>query len=183
MTNQLNFIEVNDVRCCYMDDVRRLYGASFPIEERRAWADFEQKVVNENRFTLNVILGEKGCFLGFITIWNLGIANYVEHFAIHSQYRNLGIGGQVIDQLVKSIKEPIVLEVELPETGETAQKRIAFYERHLLKTCSDYKYVQPSYGNGLPEVPLMLMVSSADNLDMDVVTRKIHYYVYGKSNR
>lgn len=156
---------------------KELYVASFPPEERRPWPDMMSKMESEERFSfLGVYKGE--CPVGFITLWRLGPIVYCEHFAIDPALRGLGLGSEVIDAVVAGAECPIVLEVEPSGSTPEADRRIAFYSRHGLTECRGFNYIQPPYADGLGPVRLMLMVS-ADGVDLDEATGLIHSHVYG----
>lgn len=156
---------------------RELYVESFPPEERRPWPDMLSKIASEKRFSfLGVYREEKP--VGFITLWNLGSIAYCEHFAIDPAERGHGLGSEVIAAVVAGAGAPLVLEVEPSGSTPEADRRIAFYGRHGLRECRSFDYIQPAYAAGLEPVKLMLMVS-ADGVDLDDATRLIHRSVYG----
>ena len=47
--------------------------------------------------------------------------------------RGNGIGGAVIERLREESDKPLLLEVELPDSGPMAVRRIDFYRRHGLE--------------------------------------------------
>ena len=153
-----------------------LYVESFPPEERRAWSD----VVARAECGTITLYGVRidGRVAGLITVWHLGSVDYVEHFAIDPASRGAGIGGKVIEDVVRRAgSRPVVLEVERSGSNEMASRRIAFYSRHGFRAIDDFDYVQPPYGDGLPWVPLMLMSSGTIN-PVDVA-RELYVTVYG----
>lgn len=159
-------------------ELRRLYESAFPEIERRSWDSICRLLDTPGGLydVVAVYCGER--FAGFVTMWRLSQAVYIEHFAINDDDRGCGLGGGVIDEVVSRAKMPVVLEVEPVETGGMAQRRIGFYCRHGLMTCEAFDYIQPSYETGLPAIPLMLMVSNKD-LDLPSLAREIHREVYG----
>lgn len=160
-----------------LNDVHRLYASSFPIEERRVWDNFIDHLEHNEKFNVFIIEND-GHFIGFISWWDLGCVRYVEHFAIEKMMRNKGIGSDVITQFVSESPVPVVLEAELPETNEMAIRRISFYCRHGFEECVDVDYVQPSYGRGLPAVPMRLMVTDRNMVDIDKVVSLLYRIVY-----
>lgn len=160
--------------------LRRLYEASFPVEERCSWESICRKLADDEReYSMSAVIMPSGCFAGFISMWRFPECVYVEHFAIGEELRGSGIGGHVMDEVVRSAGNlPVVLEAEMPETGEMARRRIGFYRRHGFVACEDFAYVQPSYETGLPLMPLMLMVSG-QVASVENIALRIHRRVYG----
>ncbi len=161
-------------------DVRNLYENSFPAEERRPWQEVVRLLDGENRFSMLAITAD-GSFVGFITLWQLSAAVYGEHFAVAPELRGAGIGGDVLNTLLPRLAKPFVGEVEPPETGPIARRRIEFYARHGLHTFPDFDYLQPPYAPGLPAVRLLL-ISNSDDLDLPTTAAEIHRTVYGAEN-
>lgn len=161
--------------------VHTLYHNSFPKEERRPW----ELLVNliETQFPYFKLLAahdEAGSFVGFITLWNLPTALYVEHLAVEPSLRGSGSGGIIIDEAIRLAGDlPLVLEVELPETGPDAPRRIAFYKRHGFEAMEDYTYFQPPYAPGLPDVQLMLM-TTRPLADPNEFVIQLHTIVYNQ---
>ncbi|MDE6484885.1 MAG: GNAT family N-acetyltransferase [Duncaniella sp.] len=154
-----------------------VYTGAFPPEERRPWSDLLRRADSDPRFSLYTIMSD-GIPAGLITVWNLGIARYVEHFAIDPAMRGAGIGQDVIKKIISMPGAPVVLEVESESTGDTARRRIGFYTRAGLTAHHLFSYIQPPYAPGLPEVPLTLMTSSP--LPLDDITALLHREIYGK---
>ncbi len=165
-----------------LPQVKELYLSSFPVEERREWESIAEILADASSpYRMTAILAD-GEFGGFITSWNLDGIVYVEHFAVALSMRGGGIGGAAVREFVARSSFPVVLEVELPESGAMACRRIEFYRRNGFTACAEYEYIQPPYSAGLPEVPLMLMHSPTGgvSLDLDEITRQIHRNVYKK---
>lgn len=160
--------------------VEELYYNSFPPEERRPWNSVKSLLKREDiRYKIEVIQ-QNGKFVGFISSWDFGSFCYVEHFAVESSVRGNGIGAAAISQFVAKSQKGVVLEVELPHCGEMAQRRIGFYNRNGFIAHSDFEYIQPSYGEGLPSVPMLLMSANmGDDLKISVVAKTILRFVYG----
>ncbi len=160
--------------------VKKLYYNSFPPEERRTWSDIERLLATASSpYNIDLIL-HGGEFVGFISWWQFLDFCYVEHFAVESARRGVGIGARAISQFVERSLMPVVLEVELPRNGEIAQRRIAFYLRNGFVAHPDFEYIQPSYGDGLPSVPLMLMTARiSENVNLKHLSRRLREVVYG----
>lgn len=160
--------------------IRNLYHESFPLEERRLWDDIEAlHKRDDSNFHITLIYSHGKC-VGFISWWALdcGII-YIEHFATQSKVRGHGVGRQAITTFVTTKKDPIIFEVEPFNTNDIANRRIAFYQRCGFIAQPQFHYIQPPYAPGLPEVPLMLMTSTAA-VDLSIAARQIHSQVYGK---
>lgn len=159
--NKFNIIDVTDAFDPLLDKVKGLYMVSFPEEERRPWENIVDMIESSSPFfRLRVIVGEESKFLGFITQWSLPATKYIEHFAIEPAQRSHGVGSEVISRIVAEAgDEPVVLEVELPESNPDAVKRIEFYSRNGFMAMEDFPYFQPPYRPDLEMVPLMLMTS------------------------
>lgn len=175
-------IRLENISFCrqLMMRLKKLYCNSFPPEERRAWNDIERRLsVEKSPYNIEVILNG-GEFAGFISWWQFADFCYVEHFAIEPAMRGMKIGARAISQFIENRAIPIVLEVELPESGEMARRRIAFYSRNGFTAHADFEYIQPSYGEGLPSVPLMLMTAgTSTHVDLKQISRQLHEVVYG----
>lgn len=164
-----------------------LYAESFPEEERRPWGDIRRRIDGGDPFFNFYVLQHKSENVGFVTIWNLPGNIYVEHFAINAERRGGGFGAEVIKRLtseegLRSIGlpvKPLLLEVELPEASEEASRRVGFYTRNGLTALEDVPYYQPPYTEGLPDVPMMLMVSERPD-DPVSVARVLHTIVYNQ---
>lgn len=65
---------------------------------------------------------------------------YLEHFAVNKDCRSSGIGGLMLSHYIKQKKQPMVLEVELPN-DDISKRRIDFYKR-LGFSLNLYEYVQ-----------------------------------------
>lgn len=175
-------IRLKDVWFCRhaMPWVKNVYYNSFPPEERRAWENIENLLAFDGSpYHIDAVFCDEQ-FIGFISWWAFADFDYVEHFAVDSSMRGHGIGTKVISHFVKDRAKPVVLEVELPENGEMAQRRIAFYLRNGFVVHDKFEYIQPSYGEGLPPVPMMLMTSGASaSVDLKYISQQLHEVVYG----
>lgn len=162
-----------------IDDVKRLFFESFPEEERRPWDDFIRKMeMQEGGFSLHAYLTPEKRLAGFITLWDLDDFRYAEYLATAPEMRGNGLGAKIIRREIEESPKPLLLEVEMPETGEMASRRINFYRRNGFIAHEDIFYEQPPYSEGLPSVRLMLM-TTAPIKDADATIRNLHSRVYG----
>ena len=135
------------------DTVYAIMERSFPLEEYRAYE--AQKALLEKPSYGIYVAKEADCILGFAAVWELEGWRFVEHLAVSPQFRNRGIGAELLSYLAE---KHCCLEVELPET-ELARRRIGFYQRNGF-FLNDYPYLQPSLGEGRSPVPLHIMTTS-----------------------
>lgn len=162
-------------------EIKELYLAAFPEEERRPVADIEARIASGDPHFSFYVIQHKMDILGFATVWTLPGARYIEHFAVLPRHRGKGIGADVIKKLTEAAASdhlPLVLEVELPENGENAARRIEFYKRCGLIAHDDFPYWQPPYARNLPDVPMMLM--SSGEIDCETTARLLHLIVYNQ---
>lgn len=156
------------------NDILRIYLDSFPPEERRP---FEQ--IADGQLPLRLLAVMRGGYVvGMLTYWDFNTFRYVEHFAIESEMRGKNIGTLAMSLFLEQSPVPVVLEVERPESGEFAVRRIRFYERLGFHALADYDYIQPPYAEGLSEVPLLLM-STDPSIDPGLIASVLHHEVYG----
>ena len=160
--------------------IKEIYFNSFPPEERRSWDSINHLLSQNNSpYNIDIILCD-GEVAGFISWWQFLDFCYIEHFAIKQSMRGMRIGTKAISQFTETKNMPIVLEVELPNSGEMAQRRIAFYAQNGFTAHPHFEYIQPSYGAGLPPVPLMLMTANTpSSIDLNNISQQLHSVVYG----
>lgn len=183
-----NYFSKSDTRCMIctekdsseLDHLKKVYMKSFPAAERREWSDIMHKSRdNKSPLTLTLVKMDSNP-VGFITSWNLGDFIYIEHFVIDPALRNRGLGAKAIKEFCADAALPVVLETEPAGCGADAERRIRFYERVGFSPYSGFRYIQPSYGIGLPAVPLTLM-STDTSLSPEEISTKLHKIVYGQS--
>ena len=108
-------------------DCERLYLDAFPADERRSAAEERRLTDTEPHFHPHAIIHD-GHLCGLANTWHLAGVRYIEHLAIMPSQRAHGIASDVLT-ILKGQGDPIILEVEPPETDE-ARRRVAFYERN-----------------------------------------------------
>lgn len=149
-----------------LKSLMELYEQAFPPEERRP---ADKMPPADSAFTFYAV-GD----CGLLTTWNFGSFTYVEHFAIYPEKRGNGIGAKALQQL----QGTVVLEVEPPESGDMARRRVDFYVRNGFRML-DFDYIQPPYAPGLSPVKLRLMVRGELSCSAGEVERTLHERVYG----
>lgn len=155
----------------------RILCEAFPESEHRS-REAHRALLDNPRYRLYFIR-ENGRIQGFWGLWTLDGFNYIEHIALDSSCRGKGTGTRIFEALFRSGEQPLILEVERPETEE-AGRRIAFYERlglHLNR----FDYVQPAMQDGCDPVPMYLMSwpEALDAAGFDGVREQLYRTVYG----
>lgn len=149
----------------------RLYQAAFPPEERRTAG---REIPADPAFRLYNISATGMPRAGLLTLWDFGTFRYIEHLAVDDSLRGRGIGAGALAR----VADPVVLEVEPPESGEMAARRVAFYKRQGFRLL-DVAYVQPPYASHLPSVRLCLMLRGELEIPVSELIRTLHSRVYG----
>lgn len=154
--------------------MEELMKTAFPLQERRDLDKQRFLTDHQPLFHNNVLLAE-GEAIGLLTDWTLSDFIYIEHFAIHPQFRSHGYGSQALEALQKELKgTPLILEVEEP-TDEWSIRRIAFYQRQGF-TLHEQLYLQPPYRTGDDWLPFKLM--STEGLDVEGRFTEIRDCIY-----
>lgn len=122
---------------------------------------------------------------------------YMDYIAVDKRIRGSGIGGQMyfsalaqahVDACFRGRRlRGLVYEVERPELAADEedrtlrQRRIKFYERRGARVLDGIDFVQPSLGEGLPEVPLHLVYHPDGDRSWDpqAICGMIYSRVYG----
>lgn len=161
------------------EETWELYQSSFPPHEQRPL--FVQKwTLRKPEYHCDIILQNEQ-LIALLFWWEIDKFRFIEHFAIHQNIRNQGIGSQLLNEFVSLCEEPVLLEVE-PEQTEVNLKRIRFYEK-LSFEINPFPYAQPSYKEGILPIPLHLM-SYPKQLTHEQFTKSvtaIYKTVYGIS--
>ena len=182
---KMSKIRLKNIAFCKQSlvDIEQLYIKSFPPEERRDWSDIK-RLISQDVSPYNIeVIEQNETFVGFISWWNLEQFCYIEHFAIEERLRGAGIGTLAIKTFVEKINNGVVFEVELPNLNEMAKRRIDLYRRNGFVAHEMFGYIQPSYGEGLPSVPMMLMsANNVSDIDLPFIAKTIHRFVYGVKN-
>lgn len=126
---------------------------SFPVDERRNRAG-QEYILSHPCYQLYGCR-KNGGLAAFFAVWEFEEFSFVEHFAVAREYRNGGIGAALLQQLLETIKKPVVLEVEPPER-ELQRRRIGFYERNGFRQ-NPYAYIQPAMSEEGRAIPLKLL--------------------------
>lgn len=168
--------------CELTEEFIMLYTTAFPPEERRDW----EKTADVRRFMLDnhsefniIMIRTDNCFAGFITYWDFNDFIYIEHFAVHENFRKHGIGSKTLSHIISKINRNIILEVEHPNNDEST-RRIKFYLRAGFHVNYNIDYIQPPYHECQSSVPLLLMtygnifLSGIDDPKIELIKRKVY---------
>lgn len=136
--------------------VEKLLQSAFPEEERRD--DKQQREYTDRNDKFHCLLiRDFDKPIGLMTYWKFKDFVYIEHFAIHENFRNGGIGQQAMQMFLQTTNLPVVLEVEMPRVkGDLTHRRIAFYRRQGF-SLRRMTYKQPPYRDGDGWLPMKLM--------------------------
>lgn len=169
--------------CAIPEPVRALYLDSFPADERRPLHFLERLVADPaSGVELLLIDGGDAVAHGFMTVWTFGSGmRYIEHLATRPELRGQGTGARALELLGTMIgNSPVVIEVECPDGGGIASRRIAFYKRCGFTLHDGYDYIQPPYKASLSSLPMKLMTrGDLEGRDIASIARELKATVYG----
>ncbi len=168
-------LELTGKEC--FDEVYKIMEESFPVCERRS-RERQLALFEDGKYRAAVKRNGDGKICAFMLYWVLEGATFLEHFAVDKNLRGAGLGGAFLDELLKELSAPVVLEVELPET-EIAERRIQFYGRHGF-VLNPYDYMQPALTEGGKPVPLKIMshASTLSRGQFKAISSQIYADVY-----
>lgn len=126
---------------------------SFLKEEYRSF-DNQKALVDKDIYKI-LFCTDNGKVLGIMAFWELEDFVFVEHFAVNPDFRNSGIGSEMMRFILKEYKNNVILEVELPY-NDINKKRIGFYER-LGFSFNSFEYYQSPLNEGDEPLPLRIM--------------------------
>lgn len=176
----VSFHDITDIQDPALAAIFALYTASFPKEEQRPWPSILSMIETHHPFFTLTAVYHDDAFAGFAGWWKLPGAFYIEHLAVEPSMRSKGVGAEILTHVASNAgNKPVVVEVELPQSGPDAPRRIAFYERQGFNVIDDVTYFQPPYAPGLPDVELLLM-SNHPLPDVKVFVIQLHTIVYNQ---
>lgn len=163
-----------------LEFIEKLYIESFPPEERRPIIEMYRLIQNKGKFNVLLLSDNENLNVGFIIYWQFTSFVFLEHFAIKSLYRNAGYGKKAIQRFLEYISQPLVGEIELPQSSELAMRRSIFYERLHFKLWDDIIYEQPPYDPQYEPIPMNLITYGDIDLKMqlDEIKNQLQTYVY-----
>jgi ribosomal protein S18 acetylase RimI-like enzyme len=149
--------KIENVYDTNFEELYDLYTSAFPSYQRRTWAGLETLFNKKPAFQSFTIKSDNE-FVGLLNYWNFEKFVYVEHFAVHADYRNKGIGTSVMKEFLSKIELPVVIETETPRSL-VASQRIHFYERLGFYMTTNF-YMQPPYEGS--QVMMSMLIMSND---------------------
>ncbi len=151
--------------------------SSFPKEERRSREGFLELIKTSPYYKIHTLFkGER--LISLFTVWDFDDFRFGDHFAVSENERGGGIGGELLEKILKESSVPFILEVELPET-QTARRRIGFYARHGF--CENpYPYLLPPMQEGLSALPMEILSypEALSKDEFDSIVSKLYSTVY-----
>lgn len=170
---KLDFLYMDSKEHYLHQEVYSSYEKCFSENTRRSKEKFEKLYPHPNA-KLYALL-EETTPIGYILLWELSIATFVEHFEIFSSFRGKGLGSRVIASL-KDLHSRIVLEIEPLDKNKDSERRFAFYEKEGFSIL-DPNYIQPAYGPEKESVPLVLLSNFPFEKPRDLI-EEIYDIVY-----
>lgn len=156
-----------------LESIYKSYCDAFPEDERRNETQF-WKLLNNAFVSINSIENGKEK-LGYIIIWQLSSAVFIEHFEIFPALRGKALGGELLSYLLN--KYPLVILESEPDFLNTiAGRRIAFYKRNGF-VILDKDYIQPAYSDNKKPLNLYLMGNKIPE-DLPTLKKEIKEIVY-----
>lgn len=156
------------------DQIYALMEKSFPLEEYRPYPE-QKALLNRPGYGLYAARDDReGNLLGFAAVWEWEDFAFIEHIAVSPDYRNGGLGGKLLDQVVALLEKPVCLEVEPPDGG-MASRRIGFYQRHGF-FLNPYPYTQPAISEGRSPIPLLIMTHGREISEGEFLTIRNRLY-------
>ena len=137
------------------DALFSLMEKSFPADEYRGRA--AQKALFDNPLYAVYGLKDGADVKAFISTWRFDDFAFVEHFAVNPRFRNNGVGGKMLNELIARLNKTVCLEVDPPET-DIARRRIGFYERNGF-FLNAHPYEQPPMAAGKKSVKMQVMTT------------------------
>ncbi len=119
--------------------LRRIYEASFPAEERVLWEDLISGLGSGGVQLFVAERGDHVVAFGATACIPEAAAHLLEYFAVAPELRNHGEGGALLTAILQRLAGPradiLLGEVERPQDAEGAERRVRerrlrFYERH-----------------------------------------------------
>lgn len=155
-----------------------LYQNAFPEMERRTLPQQLKLFENQPSYFCDQYYVDDQ-FIGFIAFWKMGSFVFIEHMAVSDELRSQGHGSNMLAELHQRMMLPIILEVEKPEEGDGAKRRIHFYIKNGFVE-NDQEYVQPAYDEDKSPVSMLLLSTIQLTVaQFDQFVSEIHEKVYG----
>jgi GNAT superfamily N-acetyltransferase len=175
----MEFKKIIDTESEEFKEVWKIYESSFPDDEKRDLESQKEIMKHPSNNFYEIIEG--GEIVGLFEEWDFRDFIFREHAAVREDLRNKGFGTELFKEYLKKCDGKIFVgEVEGPEEGEMAERRIGFYNR-LGILLNDYRYVQPAYAPDKKPIYLLLITypRKITKEEFYSIRNKIHKNVYG----
>lgn len=136
-----------------------LYTESFPEKERRDMEQLKMMLSTESAMYFHAVKKD-GILVGLLVYWDFETFYYIEHLAVFDEWRNQGIGSEILSWVTRNLNRECILEVE-PDTTDIAIRRICYYQRNGFRIL-DKTYLQPSYHQNGEPFPLWIMGNGSE---------------------
>lgn len=146
-------IKIQSTESEFFSSFWEIYESAFPLCERRSLED-QIRIFNIDYYHLEAWVDGKQ-LLGFIGWWDSDDLRYVEHYAIHPDFRSKGYGSKFLSEFMEDEKKLVLLEIE-PVVDEISQRRQNFYHK-LGFIDSPINHWHPPYHQGMGKVDLWLL--------------------------
>lgn len=153
----INYFKIENVYDPNFEEVYDLYTNSFPTYSRRTWAGLEA-LFNKKPSFQSIAVKQNSDFVGLIHFWQFEKFLFIEHFAIHPDFRNNGLGSKIMKEFIAKTELPVVIETETPHS-QIASRRIHFYERIGFYLISNF-YMQPPYEGSQVLLSMLIMTNN-----------------------
>lgn len=156
----------------YLPAFRVIYLDGFPPHERAEFSELVESVETGTRWFFGATRAE--ILLGFATLVpNVARGvHLLEYLAVARAIRNEGIGGQLLDDLVRQLRaqdatHALVIEAEAEDGGDEAERalrrrRIAFYQRHGAQLIPGTEWYRAPNANDAGSTAMKLMWLALD---------------------
>ncbi len=114
------------------NDVKNLYEASFPENERRPVGELLEGFRGEGELLAAL---DEGVFVGLVSLLSCEDITHILYFAVRDELRNQGYGSRILTLIrTRYPGQRIIVDVERPEDGipnrAQREERIAFYRKN-----------------------------------------------------
>lgn len=137
----MEFIRMKTTEHTYWEETWQIYEQSFPVFERRLFHNQIEAMGEESYYC--VVAVKSNQVIGKIFYWEWEESIYIEHFAIHPDFRGQNYGSTILKEFIDSTSKTVILEID-PPIDEISKRRLAFYKQ-LGFNINDYKYTHPPY--------------------------------------
>lgn len=156
-----------------LETIYKQYTQTFPPAERRNRQQFFELLNHPDASIQMIQMDSKE--VGYMVLWKLANAVFIEHFEIFKAFRNQQLGEKVLQYLAQQY-DVVVLETEPDNYSELAARRINFYKRNGFFILAK-NYLQPAYDKEKEPLTLFLMANTKQ-LNLDKIQSEIYQKVY-----